>query len=351
MSQSTTIPAIVFQSANTIEVGAFPRPSCAPGTLLCRTHYSTVSPGTELRTLRGEQEGAVFPLIPGYAWVGEVEEVASDVSGFAPGDWVCGRASTPLEGVGATWGGHAAVHATPTTGYAAAVKLPPGVDPLHYALVEVGAIAWRAVSMCVPAPGETAVVCGQGIIGALATLWLIRAGVRVIALDLDATRLERAQRMGAWAVDGNAPDATAQVLAYAGGPVDIAVEASSSHAGARLVASLLRWPHAFNGAISYRPDEGPRLANYWPRLCLLASYTKTMDLLPTGLANVEGALVFYPRDRRVSDRQAVIDQIRSGALKTADFVGAPVPYTQASEVYRTLRDEPAKALTHVFSWE
>jgi threonine dehydrogenase-like Zn-dependent dehydrogenase len=250
-----------------------------------------------------------------------------------------------------TWGGHAAVHTTPATGYAGAVKLPRGVDPLDYVLVELGAIAWRAVSMCVPAPGETAVVCGQGIIGALATLWLIKAGVRVIALDLDATRLEQARRMGALVVDGKSPDAAAQVLAYAGGLVDIAVEASASHAGARLVASLLRWPHAFNSSISYRPDEGPRLANYWPRLCFLASYTKTMELLPTGLANVEGAMVFYPRDRRVSDRQAVIDQIRSGVLKTADFVGTPVPYTEASEVYRSLRDEPAKALTQVISWE
>lgn len=347
---STHIPAVVFRSAHTTDIGAFPCPRCVPGTLLCRTRYSVVSPGTELRTLRGEQEGAVFPLVPGYAWVGQVEEVAPDVSGFVPGDWVCGRAAVPLEGVGSTWGGHAAVHATNAFGYAGAVKLPPGVDPLDYVLVELAAIAWRAVSMCVPARGETAVVCGQGIIGALAALWLLRAGVRVIALDLDAARLARARQMGAWVVDGKDSDVASQVLACAGGPVDIAVEASASHAGASLVASLLRWPHAFKGEISYRPEEGPRLTNYWPRLCFLASYTKTMELRPTGLANVEGALVLYPRDRRVADRRAIVDQIRSGVLKTADFTGAPVPYTEAPEVYRSLRDEPAKALTQVLSW-
>lgn len=346
-----TVQAIVFKEANAVEVRSFPIPKCTSGTILCRTRYSVISPGTELRTLRGEQEGAVFPLVPGYAWVGQVEEAAEDVTGFSVGDWVCGRSSTPLEGVGSTWGGHASLHASPTTGYSAAVKLPPDVQPLDYVLTELGAISWRAMSMCVPAQNETAIVCGLGPIGALAVLWLLQAGVRVIAIDLDEGRLARARKFGALTVNGNASDAKDQVLSYAGGPVDIAVEASSSHAGARLVASLLRWPQAFNASVSYRPEEGPRLANYWPRLCFLASYTKTMELLPTGLAQVEGALVFYPRDRRVSDRQAVIDQIRKGVLKTEDFVGAPVPFSKAPEIYETLRQEPSKALTYVFSWE
>jgi 2-desacetyl-2-hydroxyethyl bacteriochlorophyllide A dehydrogenase len=344
------IPAIVFRSANAIGIEEFPRPTCAPGTLLCRTRYSTISPGTELRTLRGEQQGATFPLIPGYAWVGLVEEVATDVTGFAPGDWVCGRASAPLEGMGSTWGGHAAFHVTPVSGYAAAVKLPPGADPLDYVLTELAAIAWRGVSMCVPTRNETAVVTGQGIIGALATLWLLQAGVRVVTVELDAARLERARRFGALTVDAGAQDAAAQVKAITGGPVDIAVEASASPAGARLAASLLRWPHAFNSAISYRPDEGPALTNYWPRLCLLASYTRTLELPPAGLVEVEGALVLRPRDRRVADRCEMVERTRNGLLQTGDFVEPPRPFTAAPELYRTLRDEPAKALTFILSW-
>jgi 2-desacetyl-2-hydroxyethyl bacteriochlorophyllide A dehydrogenase len=344
------IPAIVFRDANAVGIEEFPRPTCAPGTLLCRTRYSTISPGTELRTLRGEQQGARFPLIPGYAWVGQVEDIAADVTGFAPGDWVCGRASAPFEGMGSTWGGHAAFHATPVSGYAAAVKLPSQANPLDYVLTELAAIAWRGVSMCLPSRNETAVVCGQGIIGALATLWLLQAGVRVVAVELDATRLERACRLGALTVDGRAKDATAEVKALTGGPVDIAVEASASMAGARLVASLLRWPHAFNQAISYRPDEGAERTNYWPRLCLLASYTQTLELPPAGLIETEGALVLRPRDRRVADRCEIVERTRKGLLRVADFVEPPRPFSEAPELYRQLRDEPAKALTFILAW-
>ncbi len=175
--------------------------------------------------------------------------------------------------------------------------------------------------------------------------------INAVATDLNAARLERARQIGALTVNGAAADAADQIRTLAGGPVDIAVEASASHAGARLLASLLRWPHAYTAEIAYRAGEGPCLTNYWPRLCLLASYTKKMDLWPSGLTDVEGALVLHPRDRRVQDRLAVIDRIRAGALKTADFVGAPVPVGQAPEVYRMLRDEPAKALSCVLSWE
>lgn len=348
---ASSISAVVFTSPGTVSVAQLPRPRCTAGTILCRTRYSIVSAGTELRTLRGEQEGATFPLVPGYAWIGQVLEIAPDVVGFAVGDWVSGRAATRLEGAGSTWGGHAAIHASPATGYAAAVKLPPGVDPLDYVLTELGAISWRGMSMCVPQPGESAVVCGQGIIGALATLWLVQAGVRVIATDLDATRLARARRLGALTVDAGAADAADQIRTLAGGPVDIAVEASASLNGARLASSLLRWPQAHTSEVSYRASDGPRLANYWPRLCFLASYTRKLEMLPPGLVDVEGALVLHPRDRRVQDRLAVIDRIRAGALKTADFVGAAVPVNQAPEVYRMLRDEPAKALSCVLSWE
>ena len=82
-----------------------------------------------------------------------------------------------------------------------------------------------------------------------------------------------------------------------------------------------------------------------------------LDLLPLArqmlqlVDNGEGALVLHPRDRRVQDRLEVIDRVRAGVLKTADFVDAPVPFTQAPEIYRRLRDEPPRALTYVFDWK
>lgn len=47
------------------------------------------------------------------------------------------------------------------------LKLPAGADPWHYVVTEIAAISWRGVTAAFPAPGETAVVVGQGLIGAL----------------------------------------------------------------------------------------------------------------------------------------------------------------------------------------
>jgi 2-desacetyl-2-hydroxyethyl bacteriochlorophyllide A dehydrogenase len=346
-----TIRAVVFKKANEVAIDSFPRPQIAEGSVICETRYSLISTGTEMRTLRGGQEGAEFPLVPGYSWVGQVVEVAADVKGLSRGDWVSGRAAATLQGASSTWGGHAEVHCSPAGGYAAAVKLPDGCDPLDYVLTEVASISWRGVSMTCPVPGETALVSGQGLIGALAAKWLILAGARVIAVDMDQERLERTRQWGAWTIRAKDPDAKAKVLDLSGGGVDIAVEASSSLEGAKFAASVLRQPHASVAQSSFRAHHGVDRINYWPRLCLLATYTKTMDMFPTGLVELEGTLVLHPRDRRVQDRISVIDNIRKGLLKTSDIVDAPIPIEQAPETYRRFRDGVERNLTTVFKWE
>jgi threonine dehydrogenase-like Zn-dependent dehydrogenase len=117
------------------------------------------------------------------------------------------------------------------------------MDPWHYTLVEVGAIASRCISVAYPAKGETAVVIGQGLIGLLAARWLISYGVSVIVCDLEEFRLEKSRKLDvAYAINGRVPDIKERILSLCPAGADIVIEASSSQAGADIAASILRQP-------------------------------------------------------------------------------------------------------------
>ena len=75
--------------------------------------------------------------------------------------------------------------------------LPEGMPNRLAALGEPGSIAMQAVNRGIPVAGETALVLGCGPIGLLATLFLTERGVKVIASDLNPSRLELARAFGA----------------------------------------------------------------------------------------------------------------------------------------------------------
>ncbi len=346
--------AILFPAPGEIEFTTLDLPPCGEQEVIAETIYTFVSPGTELRVLAGTSESkGRFPLIPGYAWVGRIIEVGSGVKGWQVGELVTGRNPRPIPGITQLWGGQASHHRCEVTGYDAVLKLPAGADPWDYVMTEVAAISWRGVSAAFPAPGETAVVVGQGLIGAFNARWLLAHGARVIVVDLEQTRLERARRWGVVAaLNGRAADIREQVLAYCPpGGADIAIDASASLAGARLAASVLRQPVYRSLHEAYPVGMLRSAAAIWPRLVFQATYTWQEPLGPGGLSAGEGVLVLKPGDRTVGDRLAVIDQIRTGNLPVADLLEAPTPVEQAPEAYRLLRDHPEALSAVAYAWQ
>jgi len=345
--------AIVFTGPNEVDIGEFNMPPCGPKEVIAETIYSFVSPGTELRVLAGVKESKdKFPLIPGYSWVGRIIERGAEARGFANGDLVSGRNPLPLEGVNTLWGGQASHHRAPVAGYDAVLKLPQGADPWEYITVEVGAISWRGTSIAFPAKGETAIVLGQGLIGAFAACWLMHHGCRVIVTDLEASRLERARSWGvAAAINGRADDAREQILAFCDEGADIVIEASSSIAGARLASTLLRQPQSRRLNQNYDINALRQNPHAWPRLVFLANYTDSIsESHPAGLLRTEGAIVYKPGDRCVGDRLAVMDRIREGALNTNDIVSELTPVDRAPEAYAALREHPERHSAFAFKW-
>jgi bacteriochlorophyllide a dehydrogenase len=345
---SRSFRAVVFPAPESVEIRTLALPACEPDQLIAQTLYSFVSPGTELRVLGGTWESRDrFPLIPGYAWVGRVIEVGSELAGWDVGDLVSGRNPCPVEGVTQLWGGQASHHRCRVSGSDAVLKLPDGARPWDYITAEVAAISWRGVSMTQPAAGEMAVVVGQGMIGAMAARWLMNLGARVVAIDRVVSRLERARGWGATVIDATESDPELQFRALAEDGADIVIEATGQIEGAALAAKLLRQPAPRRTNTGYPASRDAGRIN-WPRISFLSTYTQRTLLPPAGLVRVEGALVFQSCDRTCDDRRRVIEQIQQHRFCTSDWLDEPTPVDQALQAYQQLGQQQRSAVA--FAW-
>jgi 2-desacetyl-2-hydroxyethyl bacteriochlorophyllide A dehydrogenase len=343
--------AIVFTQPGEIELRELALGPCGPTELVVKTHYTMVSTGTELRVLAGHYgaEGK-FPLIPGYSVVGEVISVGPEASGFRVGDLVSCRNPRSIPGIHSQWGGQASHHVYSTTGEDRPVLLPNRARTLDYSIAEISAISFRGVEAAAASAGETALVIGQGLIGAFSAAWLKSRGCRVFVTDVEAGRLERALVRGvSAAVNGRDADAENRMRVLLNGGADIVVESSGTKAGAMLAYSMLRKkPQAYGKEYKVEPIGFYR--GDWPRLIMQANYLESVTINPFGFVAGEGMIVLAPKDRGVEDRQKAIEAIRTGEISAADFVSKPVPATDAPQAYKTLRDDKNNSFSLVFDW-
>lgn len=121
----------------------------------------------------------------GYSAAGEVVAVGEGVEGFSVGDLVACA--------GAGKANHADYVCVPRN---LVCRVPAGCDLRLAATTTVGSIALQGVRRAAPQIGETACVLGLGLIGQM-TVQILRAnGVRVLGLDLDQQRVDRAIELG-----------------------------------------------------------------------------------------------------------------------------------------------------------
>src|SRR5579859_1613951 len=102
MAREMNMQRIVFNGPRqaALEVAAESGAPLAPHEVLLRTHYSLISPGTELANYAGDQTlfpgPHPYPLSPGYAAVGEIIAAGSEAS-VRPGELVL--AHTPHQSI------------------------------------------------------------------------------------------------------------------------------------------------------------------------------------------------------------------------------------------------------------
>lgn len=231
------MPHVVqFSAVREVELAEIEAQPLTPGSVRIATWYSGISAGTELTAYRGtnpyltstwDAERRLFvPGEPsfgypvsgwGYSEVGQVVEVADDVTDVHVGDVVHG-----------IWG-HRSDAVVPAAAVAGRI-VPDGVDPVLGTFARVGAIALNGVLAADVRLGEQVAVFGQGVIGLLATRLASLSGGRVIAVDTLAPRLAMATSFGAvHAVDALREGGAGEMIReLTGGGADSAIELSGT---------------------------------------------------------------------------------------------------------------------------
>ena len=195
-----------------------PIPSIGPNEILIKSSKSLISKGTEkmlidfgqsnwINRIRQQPEkvkdvlgkakldgissayGAVTsklnqPVILGYSNVGKVIE--SNVNGFSKGDRVISN------------GPHSEIILSTKN---LCAKIPDNIDDESASFTVVGSIALQGIRLANPSIGENFVVIGLGLIGLLTVQILKANGCKVLGIDLDSKKCEKAKNFGAEVID------------------------------------------------------------------------------------------------------------------------------------------------------
>jgi len=325
-------PALLCTALNTVELGEIEIPAPAAGQALVEIELSTVSPGTELRVMRGEQEATPpYPFIPGYAAIGRVAQVGDGVS-LKVGTRVL---SPSTESAAATlfWGGHCAHHVRAAS---TLISIPDGVSDKDAAMVRLASIAHRGVRLARPALHESVIVIGLGPVGQCSARLFRASGARVLALDRVEQRVELLQQQG---IDARVvtSDLVAMGRAVFPGGADIVVDASGAAPVALLAPQLLR-------DLPWNDLETPGA-----RYVVQGSYQGKLALDYGDLFQRE-TRVLFPRDGKRGDLLAVLSLLERGALSLGDIIGQTVAPAEASRIYGELIAGKAELLTAAFDW-
>lgn len=190
-------------------------PLAQPGHLVIQSSVSLISPGTErmlldfgraslvgkavqqpervrqviakiktdglAATLNAVESKLDQPIPLGYCNVGLVMAVGAGVEGYAIGDRVASN------------GPHAEIVSRPVN---LCARIPDSVTDDQAVFTVVGAVALQGMRLVAPTFGESVVVFGLGMIGLLAGQLLKAAGARVLAFDMDPTRVDLARGLG-----------------------------------------------------------------------------------------------------------------------------------------------------------
>jgi predicted dehydrogenase/threonine dehydrogenase-like Zn-dependent dehydrogenase len=223
-----------FLRSGAMQTGEVPLPGVRPHEVLVRTHFSFVSIGTEKMkvtqarmnmaakarerpdqvrkviqtfknqglgpTVRKIQERMRAPTTLGYSCSGVVAAIGSHIDEFRVGDRVAC--------VGETVATHAEYNAVPRTLVA---QVPPNVSLEAASSSAVGAIALQGLRQARPELGMSVAVIGLGLLGQFSVQLCRANGCRVMGIDLDSSKCQRALASGAEVAC--AADETAALLA------------------------------------------------------------------------------------------------------------------------------------------
>jgi L-iditol 2-dehydrogenase len=237
--------ALLLKEYMQLEMVRMPEPEIGPGEILVRVRACGIC-GSDVHGMDGTTGRRIPPLVMGHEAAGEVVAVGAEATDLRLGDRVtfdstiyCGRCYFCARGevnlcdnrevLGVSPGPyrrHGAFAEYVAVPRRIVYRLPESLRYEQAALIEAVSVAVHAVGLTPVRLGDRAVVVGSGMIGLLTMQAARAAGCsRIIAVDVDETRLKLALANGATDTVSPKAGAVEQILDLTGGRgADVALE-------------------------------------------------------------------------------------------------------------------------------
>lgn len=235
--------AVVTEFGADLAIVEMDRPTPGFGEALVKLETSGVC-HTDLHAAQGDWPvKPTPPFIPGHEGYGTVVALGEGVTDLKVGDkvgnaWLwsaCGQCEYCRTGWetlcekqqngGYTVNGSFGSYMLVNTAYAA--RIPEGVDPLEVApILCAGVTVYKGLKVTDTRPGQWVAISGVGGLGHIAVQYARAMGLRVVAIDVDDSKLALATRLGAEVtVNATTSDVVAEVQNATGGVHGVLVTA------------------------------------------------------------------------------------------------------------------------------
>jgi L-iditol 2-dehydrogenase len=292
--------------------------------------------GSDIHGYDGSSGRRIPPLVMGHEAAGIVAEIGSRVTEFEPGDHVtfdstvsCGTCYFCRKGsinlcdnrmvLGVSCGEyrrHGAFAEYVSVPKHICYRLPKDLPFERAAMIEAVSVAVHAANRTPVTLGDTAVIVGSGMIGLLAVQAIRLAGCsQVIAVDLDAGRLEKAKLLGAdVGLKADEVDVPEEVRKLTGGR------------GADVVLEVVGAAATINTAIQSARKGGSitLIGNLAPNVEMPLQSIVTRELSVFGTCASSGE---YP---------ACIDLLASGAIRVDEMITATASLEEGADWFARL---------------
>lgn len=292
--------------------------------------------GSDVHGMDGSSGRRIPPVIMGHEASGVIEATGSKVSGWQKGDrvtfdstiyrrddWYTQKGMYNLSDGRMVLGvstpefkKHGAFAEYVTVPQHILYRIPEGVSFIQAALVEPAAVSLHAINLSPVTPDDTVLVVGAGMVGMFVIQLLrIKGCKHIIAVDLEASRLELAKKLGAdFAFVPGDLELEKTVLALTNNRgADCAFEVVGIAASVQLGISLLRK----GGTITL-------LGNLSPEVPIPMQAVVTKQLRLQGSCAINGE---YPE---------ILELISRGALDMEAILSAEAPLSEGAQWFDRL---------------
>jgi L-iditol 2-dehydrogenase len=328
--------ALVLEEYNQLYYTDVPDPQIGPDEVLVEVKACGIC-GSDVHGLDGSTGRRIPPLIMGHEAAGVIADVGAEVHGRARGQRVtfdstvyCGRCHYCKQGLINLCDGRQVLGVScdefrrdgafaeyVVVPHRILYEMPDGLPFEQAAMVEPTSVAVHGVSRLPIGQNDTAVVIGAGVIGLLAIQALRAQGCgRVMAVDVDAGRLELAGRLGADdTLRSDTVDVAAEVRRLTGDRgADVVLEAVGLPATVKLAIECVRK----GGAVAQVGNVSPTA-----EIPLQALVSRQVSLLGSAASCGE-----YP---------ACLDMMQRGLIKVDPLISAVAPLSDGAQWFERLR--------------